>query len=138
MDLTNFMYPLAGGVLIGLAATFMLYFNGRITGVSGLIGMSLTKITRANDWRYLFLAGLILGSVLLYFINPAFFAYELPFGYGKAIIAGLLVGFGTRLGRGCTSGHGVCGLPRLSKRSLVATLTFMGVAIITTFVLKQF
>ncbi|RLA63401.1 MAG: YeeE/YedE family protein [Epsilonproteobacteria bacterium] len=138
MDLMSSMPPLAGGILIGLAASIMLFFNGRITGVSGLIGMSLTKITRANDWRYLFIAGLILGSVLLNFVNPTFYDYQLPFGFGKAIVAGLLVGFGTRLGRGCTSGHGVCGLPRLSKRSLVVTLTFMGVAIITRFIMKQF
>ena len=140
MDLMNFMYPLAGGILVGLAATFMLYFNGRITGVSGIVGMGLTKISRANDWRYLFIAGLILGSVLLNYINPGFFEYNnyLPFGYGKAVAAGLLVGYGTRLGSGCTSGHGVCGLSRLSKRSFAATLTFIGVAIVTNLVMKQF
>jgi len=138
MDLMRFAYPLAGGILVGLAAALMLYFNGRITGVSGIVGMSLSKITRANDWRYLFIAGLILGSVLLYFINPAYYAYQVPFGYGKAIIAGLFVGFGTRLGSGCTSGHGVCGLSRLSKRSFAATLTFIGVAIITNFVITRF
>lgn len=138
MDFTNFIYPTLGGVLIGLAASLMLFFNGRITGVSGVLGMSLSKITRANDWRYLFIAGLILGSVLLYFINPALYSYSVPFGFGKAIIAGLLVGFGTRLGSGCTSGHGVCGLPRLSKRSTAATLIFIGSAMVTTFLMKLF
>ena len=138
MDLTNFAYPLVGGILIGLASVVMLYFNGRIAGISGLLGMSLDKLSSANAWRYLFLFGLVLGSIILNFINPGFYNYQIPVGYPTAIAAGLFVGFGTRLGKGCTSGHGVCGLSRVSFRSLVATVTFIGLGMLTVAVVKQF
>ncbi|WP_127717079.1 YeeE/YedE family protein [Halobacteriovorax sp. HLS] len=130
----NILNPLLGGVIIGLATTLMMAFNGKITGISGIVGSSLSKFSRENFWRYSFLLGLILGGVLLKYIAPQFFNYEIKFSFIEAIVAGLLVGIGTRLGSGCTSGHGVCGLPRLSARSLIATITFMGFGILTVFI----
>jgi uncharacterized protein len=130
--------PLLGGVLIGLAATILLYFNGKIAGVSGILGGVLKTPTKENYWRYTFLLGLIFGSLIFSFIYPQFFKYEIPRGWTAAIVGGLFVGYSTRLGSGCTSGHGVCGLARFSKRSLVATVTFMVSAMVTVAVLKLF
>jgi uncharacterized membrane protein YedE/YeeE len=126
--------PLVGGVVIGVAATFMMAFNGKIAGISGIVGRALTSPKKEHFWRYSFILGLIVGGLLLKFISPQYFEYELKFSYLEAVAAGLLVGIGSRLGSGCTSGHGVCGLPRFSARSLVATMTFMGAAIITVFI----
>ena len=111
----------------------MLFFNGRITGISGILGRSLSAPKSENTWQYTFLLGLILGGVILLNLYPQFFEFEINFSYTEAIIAGLLVGFGTRLGNGCTSGHGVCGLANLSIRSLTATLNFMAAGIVTVF-----
>lgn len=124
-----------GGAMLGLAAAAMLVFNGRIAGISGIVGGVLEPGPASADrrWRLAFLVGLLLGGVALQLVLPR----ALP---GAAIeplpllaLAGVLVGFGTRLGSGCTSGHGVCGISRLSKRSLVATGVFMGVAMLVTF-----
>jgi uncharacterized membrane protein YedE/YeeE len=132
-----YILPFSGGILIGLATTILLYFNGKITGVSGILGSSLKKPEQENYWRLTFLLGLFLGGFIFSFFKPEFFQYEINRGWILAIIAGLLVGYGTRLGSGCTSGHGICGLPRFSKRSWVATITFMISAIITVAVMKQ-
>ena len=117
---------LAGGVLIGLAASLLWITHGRIAGVTGILGESLRQRGPGLEWRLLFLAGLVGGGRLLGWAWPAAFATPSngpgPLGL---VAAGLLVGFGTRLGNGCTSGHGVCGLGRLSPRSLVATVVFM-------------
>ena len=129
--------PLIGGIIIGIAATFMMAFNGKIAGISGIVGGALTSVKKEHFWRYSFIIGLFLGGLLLRYISPQYFTFELEFSYVEAIIAGLLVGLGTRLGSGCTSGHGVCGLPRFSARSLIATVTFMGVAIITVLIKGQ-
>ena len=126
----QFIFPLIGGILIGLSSTIMLGGLGKITGISGIVGKALTK-DKENTWRYTFLSGLIFGGILLKFLAPQLFSYQFPFQYGEAISAGLLVGFGTQLGSGCTSGHGVCGLPRLAKRSFVATCIFMATGILT-------
>jgi uncharacterized membrane protein YedE/YeeE len=137
--------PLAsviGGALIGLAAAILLVFNGRIAGISGIFGGLLDRLAERGPidetrWRGLFLVGLLLGGLLLRWLD----ARALPGPATDSLIvlalAGLLVGFGTRLGSGCTSGHGICGISRLSPRSLVATLTFMTVAFITTFVVRH-
>ncbi len=130
--------PLLGGVLIGLAATILLFFNGKISGISGILGGALRAPTKENYWRYFFILGLVLGGPFLNLFYPQFFKYEPPMGLTSAIIGGLIVGYSTRLGSGCTSGHGVCGLARFSKRSLVATATFMISAIITVAVVKLF
>jgi len=127
----NFIYPLIGGVIIGIATSIMLYFNGRITGISGIVSNTLKRFTTSNDWRYLFILGLISGGFIAQYLTPGFFNYSLDSTLTETILAGLLVGYGASLGSGCTSGHGVCGLPRFSKRSLAATLTFMTIAIIT-------
>ncbi|WON78617.1 YeeE/YedE family protein [Serratia sp. UGAL515B_01] len=123
-----------GGVLIGCAAWILILFCGRIAGISGIIGGVLSRSTPDRGWHLAFLVGIII-SPLLYGLVYPLPAIEVPTSWPILIIAGLLVGSGTRYGSGCTSGHGVCGLSRLSPRSLVATLTFMGVAFITVWLM---
>lgn len=127
---------LAGGALIGLAAVLLLLANGRVAGISGIVG---GVVEGADDmgWRLAFIAGLVLGPLLITPILGAPPAIRIDAPLWSVIVAGLLVGFGTRLGSGCTSGHGVCGLARLSPRSLTATLNFMGVAIVVVFVVRH-
>ncbi|MCP4911723.1 MAG: YeeE/YedE family protein [Oligoflexia bacterium] len=127
----NIIYPLLGGALIGLSSSTMLGGIGRITGISGILGGSLQKNSSEDLWRLFFLLGLVLGGLGMKVLYPQFFTYQFNFSYVTYIVAGLIVGFGTRLGSGCTSGHGVCGMARLAKRSIVATLTFMAFGIIT-------
>lgn len=122
---------LAGGALIGLAASGMLLFNGRIAGISGILGGALSLPSGDLGWRLAFLAGLIGTGVVLGFAWPVAFQNTLETPVPVVIAAGLLVGFGTRMGNGCTSGHGICGLTRLSVRSLVAVLSFMGTGFLT-------
>jgi len=125
-----------GGVLIGISATALLLFNGRIAGISGILN-GLWRGSGASEWawRAAFVAGLIGGGATAMRVlgqdTPS------PASTPMLIVAGLLVGFGTSLGKGCTSGHGVCGLGRLSKRSLIATLTFMAAAIVTVYVTRH-
>lgn len=125
---------LAGGLMIGASAAGLFWLLGRIAGISGILG-GLMQAGAAGDraWRVLFLAGLLVAGML------AAPAPTLPAGTGTPllVVAGLLVGFGTRLGSGCTSGHGVCGLGRLSLRSLAATLTFMAAGFVTVFLLRH-
>ena len=127
IDWTHFTpwTSLAGGLLIGTAAAMFLLLNGRIAGISGILGGLLRP--RAGDigWRVAFIAGL-LAAPLLYQLAAPLPAVQIDAGTAVLVVAGLLVGIGTRYGSGCTSGHGVCGLSRLSPRSLVATLAFMG------------
>lgn len=127
-----FMWSLIGGILIGLSASAMLGGLGKIAGISGIFMGIFEKPKASEKWRYGFMGGLLSGGLLLLVLKPELMQYDLePFNYWHAVFAGLLVGFGTRLGSGCTSGHGVCGLPRLSKRSFVATVTFISVGMIT-------
>jgi len=126
--------PLFGGVLIGLSSTILLFGLGRIAGISGIVSSCLERPSRENVWRYSFIIGLLLGGMALQFLLPEVFDYSLQDKTLKLIFAGLLVGFGTRLGSGCTSGHGVCGLPRLSRRSVAATATFMFFGVLTVFI----
>ncbi len=132
IDLSHFtpLSSLGGGLLIGLAAILLIHFCGRIAGISGIVAGMLTKKTRTEGWRMAFLTGLI-GSPLLFSLFYPLPEITVQTSWPMIILAGLLVGTGTRLGSGCTSGHGVCGLSRFSKRSLVATLTFMAVGIVT-------
>ena len=123
-----------GGVLIGCATWILLLFCGRIAGISGILGGVLSRGTPDRGWRLAFLVGIII-SPLLYALVYPLPAIEVSASWPILIIAGLLVGIGTRDGSGCTSGHGVCGLSRLSPRSLVATLTFMAVAFITVWLM---
>ena len=115
---------LGGGVLIGLAASLLLAFNGRVAGISGIVGALFTPAKGEIGWRVAFLGGLLGGGLLAYQLWPQSFGTS-PVSLGWVIVAGFLVGFGTRLGNGCTSGHGVCGVARFSPRSLAATLTFI-------------
>lgn len=129
--------PLVGGALIGLAASVLLLFSGRIAGISGMVGGAFVPAAKDRVERLLFLAGLIVSGLVVYQVRPASFPVSDAVQLTPALIAGLLVGFGTRLGNGCTSGHGVCGLSRFSYRSLIATMTFMLAAGITVFVVRH-
>ena len=123
--------PLAGGILIGLAAAMLLLATGRIAGISGILGGLLAHRKGGDSaWRFAFLAGLV-AAPLVYGAFAELPAVQVDAGTGTLIAAGLLVGVGTRYGSGCTSGHGVCGLSRLSPRSLVATLCFMAAGVAT-------
>jgi len=128
---------LAGGVLVGAAAALMLLTAGRIAGITGIVGGALRA--RAGDvaWRLWFLLGLVGAGVAVGGLWPAAFAGQLARPGWWSAGAGLLVGFGTRLGNGCTSGHGVCGVARLSRRSLVATAVFMLTGVLTVFVVRH-
>jgi uncharacterized membrane protein YedE/YeeE len=127
---------LAGGVIIGLAATVLVLANGRIAGISGILGGLLQRSPPDPGWRAAFLAGLV-AAPLLYSLFTALPPMVIDAGYPMLVAAGLLVGAGTRYGSGCTSGHGVCGLSRLSPRSLVATLAFMGAGFATVLVARH-
>ncbi|WP_421244600.1 YeeE/YedE family protein [Aeromonas sp. 601019] len=129
---SQWLLSLGGGMLAGLSALILMLFNGRVAGISGILAGALQQRT---PWRVLFLLGLGAGAWLALTLGwstmPAF--TTLP-GWPVVLLAGLLVGIGTRLGNGCTSGHGICGMGRLSLRSIVATLTFMAAGFITVFV----
>ena len=127
---------LSGGVLIGLAAAMFVLFNGRIAGISGIIGGVFRPKAGDLAWRVAFLAGILAAPWLFQFARPLP-PVEIEAGSGALILAGLLVGVGTRYGAGCTSGHGVCGLSRLSPRSLVATVSFMLAGFATVFVIRH-
>lgn len=139
-DYTQFtpVESLVGGAIIGFASVFMMIMFGRVAGVSGIIG-SLFKLPK-NDiaWRLSFLFGIISsGFIFSNFIDKTLLINNSNLSnYALVILAGVLVGFGTRLGSGCTSGHGICGISRLSKRSIVATCVFLGVAMLTVFIMK--
>ena len=127
---------LAGGVLIGIAAAMFALLNGRVAGISGVIEGLLKPTAGDVAWRAAFVIGLV-ASPLLYALFAVLPKPQIAAEYGALVLAGLLVGVGTRYGSGCTSGHGVCGLSRLSLRSLVATLTFMGGGFVTVFVTRH-
>ena len=135
----NHFTPLAalsGGVLIGLAASIFVLFNGRIAGISGIIGGLFRPKTGDTAWRAAFIVGLLAAPWLFQAVAPLPDA-RIDAGTGTLLLAGLLVGIGTRYGAGCTSGHGVCGLSRLSPRSLVATACFMLAGFATVFVVRH-
>ncbi len=136
-DFTPFS-AMVGGALIGLSATVMLVLHGRVTGISGILGQSLGPQEAAEDgcFRLWFLAGLLAGGVPFALFLPEKFAMDLDRSTLALVVAGLLVGFGTRLGAGCTSGHGVCGVSRLSPRSIAATVTFIGVGAAVVYVVR--
>ena len=136
-DLTNALFGLAGGVLIGLSAALLLLANGRIAGISGITGSLIAlKLPAAWTESLLFLAGLVTAPALYALVvSPP--AINITGSVPLLIAGGVLVGVGSRMGSGCTSGHGVCGMSRLSKRSILATLTFMAVAIIAVAVSRH-
>jgi hypothetical protein len=128
---------LIGGALIGSAAGLLLWLDGRIAGISGILDGLLPPARGEAAWRGLFLVGLIAGAALVYALHGPVPQARATFPRGLLAGAGVLVGLGTGLARGCTSGHGVCGLARLSPRSIAATLTFLLVAIATTFLVRH-
>lgn len=130
---------LAGGVLLGVASALFILLNGRVLGISGIVGGLLRPRAGDTSWRLAFLAGMLAAPLVYGLLAPAGFvqAPRIDAGYGLVAIAGLLVGVGTRYGAGCTSGHGVCGLSRLSPRSLVATLSFMAAGFAIVFVVRH-
>ncbi|MGR8948508.1 MAG: YeeE/YedE family protein [Gammaproteobacteria bacterium] len=128
---------LIGGVLIGTAATLLLWLNGQIAGISGIFRGALKMRTDDRLWRVLFLLGLAVGGGLWWHLAGPSFQPRENFPVSLTIIAGLLVGFGSRVGNGCTSGHGVCGIGRVSGRSITSTVTFFSVALATTFVVRH-
>lgn len=127
---------LAGGVVIGLAAAMLILFNGRIAGISGIIGGLLRPRSGETGWRIAFLAGMLVAPIL-YGALVGLPEIRIDAGVPMLLAAGLLVGFGTRYGSGCTSGHGVCGLARLSPRSLIATLLFMAAGFTTVYLVRH-
>ncbi|TAJ79578.1 MAG: YeeE/YedE family protein [Gallionellaceae bacterium] len=139
MNSFSMVQSLLGGMLIGISAALLLWLTGHIAGVSGIVGRLLFAIKNSDEiiWRALFLIGLVVGAKLYYLGFAAAPAGRDYFPAWLLIVSGLLVGFGTSLGNGCTSGHGVCGLGRLSVRSLIATLIFLGVAILTTYLVRH-
>lgn len=128
--LGGWLAALAGGAMIGGAAALLHVAHGRIAGISGIVGSLLPRAAGDRAWRVAFLAGLVAAGAIAHVVAPRAVGESvrsLPF----VVVAGLLVGFGTRLGSGCTSGHGVCGLARLSRRSLVAVVTFIATGVVT-------
>ena len=127
---------LAGGLLLGLASALFILVNGRILGISGILGGLLVPKSGDVAWRLAFVLGL-LGAPMLYGGLVGTSEVRIEAGWGPVVAAGLLVGIGTRYASGCTSGHGVCGLSRLSPRSLVATLSFMAAGFVTVFLVRH-
>ncbi len=125
-----------GGLIIGLAVSIMLLFNGRVTGISGIMGGIVKPKKNDLDWRIAFFVGLLSGGALLFYLKPEQFVNLSQATRMDYIIAGLLVGFGTLLGNGCTSGHGVCGISRLSIRSILSTMTFILFGVISVLIYK--
>lgn len=130
MQSSAMLWALAGGALIGTSASLMLYFNGKVTGISGIVGGLFSRTAHQAPWRFLFVLGLVVGGAVMVTLRPAAFSTEGAPSLGVTLVAGLLVGVGTRMGNGCTSGHGVCGMSRLSPRSITATITFIATGVL--------
>ena len=127
----------AGGVLIGISVTLLLLFNGRIGGVSGIMNGALFAPKGDRIWRLTFLAGLVLGAFIFHLLAPDFTVLRQGYPLLLLGLGGFLIGLGTRIGGGCTSGHGICGIANLSIRSLIATLTFMATGMITVYTIRH-
>lgn len=137
MNYHVWLTALAGGLLIGSAASLLFGLNGRLAGISGILGGIFSRDATERHWRIIFLAGLAFGAATWYAIGGSAPQARTHFPPALLIVAGLLVGYGTSLAKGCTSGHGVCGLGRLSPRSLIATTTFLASGIAATFVVRH-
>lgn len=138
IDWNNFTpwSALAGGALIGISAGLFILLNGRIAGITGIIGGLLRPVMHDAGWRIAFAIGLILAPIVWLLFSPLP-EIKIDASNGLLVVAGLIVGFGARYGSGCTSGHGVCGISRLSPRSIIATLAFMGTGFLTVFVMRH-
>jgi len=128
---------LLGGALIGVSVSLLLLLNGRMAGISGIMNGVFSAPKKEEIWRALFLIGLVIGAALFQFLTQGSLNVRENYPLWLIIIGGFLVGFGTRLGSGCTSGHGICGIANFSMRSISATLTFMASGMLTVFVLKH-
>jgi uncharacterized membrane protein YedE/YeeE len=128
---------LLGGALIGLASVMLMILIGRIAGVSGILGGCLALASGENVWRFAFVAGLVLAPIASGLLGYPMPTPQMPASWTMIVSAGLLIGFGTRLGGGCTSGHGVCGIARLSTRSILATAIFMATAIVVVTTIRH-
>lgn len=135
--MNNWMLALFGGLCIGFAVSLMLFFNGRVTGISGILNGVLTPQRGDTLWRVFFLCGLVTGGLFLQVGRPESFFDTSSTPDLQVILAGVLVGFGTVMGSGCTSGHGVCGLSRLSMRSISATAAFIAAGMLTVWFLRS-
>lgn len=133
----DWMNALWGGIIIGISVSLMLLLNGRVTGISGIINGALSPVKGDTAWRVLFVLGLFLGGLVLKAFKPEVFTGSLPTGLGTTVVAGLLVGFGTIMGSGCTSGHGVCGISRMSVRSIIATVSFIGAGVVAVLLFRS-
>ena len=127
---------LAGGGLIGISVALLILVNGRVAGITGIIGGLFKPIKSDIAWRIAFTLGLVIAPILWLLLAPLP-EITIDASYNLLVIAGLIVGFGARLGSGCTSGHGVCGISRLSPRSIIATLAFMGTGFLTVFIVRH-
>lgn len=139
--ITNFLEPiwpaLVGGMLIGIAATVLLVLNGRVVGISGILNGIFTYSKEDTAWRLTFILGLLSGGISLLLLKPEAFENTSNRPFIFILIAGFLVGFGTVMGSGCTSGHGVCGISRFSPRSIVATILFIGSGMLAAAAVKM-
>lgn len=133
----EWMFSLLGGVLIGISVSLMLLWNGRVTGISGIINSAFSTSKDEATWRWFFIGGLFLGGFVLRLVKPEVFTDPLTSNQLMIAVAGLLVGFGTIMGSGCTSGHGICGLSRLSARSIIATFVFIVAGVIAVSIFKK-
>lgn len=134
----DYLHALWGGLLIGLSVTLMLLWNGRVTGISGIVNGALQAVKGDTEWRWFFIGGLIIGGFTMKLLRPESFQNTLEIPLWLVPVAGFLVGFGTVMGSGCTSGHGVCGVSRLSPRSLLATTVFMAAGFISVYLMRVF
>lgn len=135
--LIQYQNAIYGGLFISISCIILLAFLGKIAGISGIFSYLVSsKIAGVNAWHICFIIGLILGGTAYAYWGGINYPIRENFPTSLLIISGLLVGYGTQLGNGCTSGHGICGISRLSKRSIIATVIFMGVAVITTLIMK--
>ncbi len=131
----DWINALVGGILIGFAAALMLFFNGRVMGASGIFNGIFRFTKNDTAWRVSFLLGILGGGGVILLLQPE--AFRIPeYDISRLIAAGLIVGFGTAMGGGCTSGHGICGITRLSLRSIIATCTFLGFGILSVYLFK--
>lgn len=133
----DWINALVGGLIIGISVSLMLLWNGRVTGISGIVNGAISPVKGDTLWRVLFIVGLFLGGLSLKFFKPDAFTGALTTDLWTTVLAGLLVGFGTILGSGCTSGHGICGISRMSIRSLVATFVFVAAGVVAVVIFKQ-
>ncbi|TNE88646.1 MAG: YeeE/YedE family protein [Deltaproteobacteria bacterium] len=134
----DFVMALGGGLLMGVAAAALYVLNGRILGISGVLGGALKVRSPDASWRWAFVAGMLSAGIVALLVLPGAFENTIERSVGACMTAGALVGVGTQLGSGCTSGHGICGIGRLSKRSIVATLTFMTSGALTVTFIRVF